>query len=671
MARFMGVDVGGTFTDLVWADDDGEVIVAKHPTVPDAPEEGVIGALNLALDGARLAATDVFLHATTVGLNALLERRGATVGLLCTAGHRDTLEVRRGDRGDPYDLFWTPPPPLVARRNRVPVRGRILADGSEHAPLVLGDVETGLAALLDEGVDAIAIAFINAFANPAHELAALAELRRLGFAGDVSVSHRISGEYREYERTCTTVVDAMVRHRMGPYLERLDGALRERGFAGESLTTRSGGGAMTFAQAAERPFETVMSGPVAGAMATASIAADIGIGTAIGADVGGTSFDTCLVVDGKLPLLYEGSVVGVPLQAPWVDVRSIGAGGGSIAFVDAGGLLRVGPRSAGARPGPASYGRGGTEPTVTDAALVLGMLPTDLAAGVALDVGLARAALAPLAEALGMADVEQVARGVMRIISATMAGAIRVVTAERGVDPREAAVVAFGGAGPLFGTLLADELDLATVVVPPLAGNFSAWGLLGAELVQVESRTRVVPLGDPAVAAIDVLAQELFAQLGERVPTPDFRREVHLDMRYQGQEHSLTVSAPYVDGHLVGGPGALGDIFHRQYRQTFGHSMDEAVEVVTVRAVARVERPRGRHAGTAGAVPAAAGRTTAWSFAAGERVEFAVVDRASLRAGDVLAGPALVLEPTASTYVDASFRAEVHGTGALVLRRIA
>ena len=543
MATLLGVDVGGTFTDLVWCDDvTGEVVVGKQPTWPDAPERGVVGAVESVLSAQQVRATQLFLHGTTVGLNALLERRGATVGLIATRGFRDVLEVRRGDRDDPYDLFWKAPAPLVPRHLRATVVERVLADGSVHIPLDLAGLAETLVTFAADGVDAVAVALVNAYANGAHELAIAAELRRLGFDGEISLSHQISGEYREYERTCTTVIDAFVRRRMGQYLERLESALGGCGFGGEALITRSGGGAMTFEQAVERPFETVISGPVAGAVATAELARQLGLASAIAADVGGTSFDTCLITDGQVPVLYQGSVVGLPIQTPWVDVRSIGAGGGSIAHVGAGGLLHVGPQSAGAMPGPACYGRGGTEPTVTDAAVVLGMLPVDLAGGVALSRDRAEAALAPLASRLGFESAVDVARGTLHIAAAAMADAIRGITVEQGRDPREAALVAFGGAGPLFGTLVADELDVDTVVIPALAGNFSAWGLLGADLAQTASRTRLLRLGDGAVAAVEALADELFAELEARTKREGLRREIHLDVRYVGQEHTLTIT---------------------------------------------------------------------------------------------------------------------------------
>ena len=670
MATLLGVDVGGTFTDLVWCDDEtGEVVVGKQPSSPDAPERGVVVAVEAALAADRIGATSLFLHGTTVGLNALLERRGARVGLVATRGFRDVLEVRRGDRDDPYDLFWRPPAPLVPRRLRTTVDERMLADGAIHRPIDLSGVAEALAIFEADGVDAVAVALLNAYANGAHEIAVADELRRLGFAGEISLSHQVSGEYREYERTCTTVIDAFVRRRMGHYLERLEGALGSCGFVGESLITRSGGGAMTFDQAAARPFETVISGPVAGAVATAELARQLGLTSAIAADVGGTSFDTCLISDGQVPVLYQGSVVGLPIQTPWVDVRSIGAGGGSIAHVGAGGLLHVGPQSAGAVPGPACYGRGGTEPTVTDAAVVLGMLPVELAGGVELSRDRAEAALAPLAGRLGFDSAADVARGTLHIAAAAMADAIRSITVEQGRDPREAALVVFGGAGPLFGTLMADELDVDTIVVPALAGNFSAWGLLGADLAQTASRTRLIRLGNGAVPEVDALAAELFAELESRTRREGLQREVHLDVRYVGQEHTLTIAAPSADGRVATDAAGLSALFEREYARTFGHSMDEEHEIVTTRAVVRVPRELRRVPRTGEQRPSRSASVEAWSFARDEVASFALVVRDALRPGDTLAGPAIVTETTATTYLDAGFVAEVHPSGSLVARR--
>jgi N-methylhydantoinase A len=667
MATRLGVDVGGTFTDLIFYDDEtGEIQVGKEPTTPAAPEGGVLAAVEAAVPPGRLAAAHYFLHGTTVGLNSLLTRTGAVVGMLCTRGFRDVLEIARGDRGDPYNLFWRQPAPLVPRRLRLPVTERIRANREVWAPLVEEDVAAALRVFEAEGVTSVAVCFLNAYANPVHELAAEAVLRRLGFDGDVSLSHRVSGEYREYERTCTTVIDAYVRPRMTSYMRRLEERLREAGFDGTAIVTRSGGGAMTFAEAEERPFETIMSGPVAGAEGAGELARRLGLGDVITADVGGTSFDTCLVTDGRPQLMYEGEVEGLPVQTPWVDVRSIGAGGGSIAHVDVGGLLKVGPASAGAVPGPACYGRGGDQPTVTDAAFFLGMLGEGrLASGIGLDTEKARAALSPLAEQLGF-DEEEVARGIMTIAAANMANAIREITIERGQDPRTARLMPFGGAGPLFGTLLARELEIREIVVPPYAGNFSAWGLLGADLTQTAARTRIMRLSDDAVAAGNLLLREMFDELESR---PAGREHVHviaLDMRYAGQEHTLTVNVP---GDAAMGIGAdeIRAAFTADYDRTFGHLIDEEIEIVSLRATIRTELPRRavEHAAS-GAALASTSVIEAWSFTRGERLAFAIVDRAAI-GPDGLDGPAIVLEETATTYLDADFHAHPGTGGILVL----
>jgi N-methylhydantoinase A len=663
VATRIGVDVGGTFTDLIFYDDvSGSVLVAKQPTTPAAPEQGVAAAVDSAVPAERLSRSKFFLHGTTVGLNSLLERRGATVGLLATRGFRDVLEIRRGDREDPYDLFPPPARPLVRRRLRLPVTERIRADGVVHAPLDEDDVRLAVGALVEEGVESIAVSFVNSYANPEHELAAERVIRAAGFAGDVSLSHRVSGEYREYERTSTTVIDAYVRPRMAAYLRRLEDGLRAAGFAGTLLVTRSGGGAMTFDEAEARPFETVLSGPVAGAEGAAELARSLGLAEVISADVGGTSFDTCLITGGRPQVMYEGRVDGMPVQTSWVDVRSIGAGGGSVAYVDVGGLLRVGPRSAGAEPGPAAYGRGGAEPTVTDAALVLGLLGEgELAAGILLDPARAEAALAPLAATLGL-EIEDVARGILTIANAAMADTIREITAEQGQDPREATLMAFGGAGPVFATLLAAELGIGRIVIPPYAGNFSAWGLLGADLTQSAARTRILPLSDAGLGPARETLVDLWAQLERRDGSS---REARLDIRYVGQEHTLTIA---VDPEQSA--SEIRAQFTREYQRTFGHSMDEPAEVVALRATMRTALPRRAEERPAASADGRPPRSLeSFSFTRGERLSFALVDRAALGAGETLVGPAIVVEETATTYLDSGYSADVDPSGSLLIAR--
>lgn len=675
MSSRISVDVGGTFTDVVFYDDQtGELTVGKTPTVSREPERGIIQAIEGSLRSRQVRDAELFMHGTTVGLNALLQQSGAVVGLICTRGFRDVLELRRGDRTEAYDLFWRPAPPIVPRRRRVEVSERVLADGSIAEGITRRDIERAVTVFESEQVDSIAVAFLNAYANPENELEAERILRELGVEWPISLSHRVSGEYREYERTSTTVVDAFVRPVTVGYLQRLAGDLDEVGFRGARLLARSGGGTLDFAEAERKPFETIMSGPVGGAVGAAALADEMGIAEVITADVGGTSFDTCMIIDGRPEVLHEGSIGGYPLQTEWVDVRSVGAGGGSIAYVDRGGLLRVGPTSAGAVPGPACYGRGGLDPTVTDAALALGMFGSGrLAGGLQLSQDLALAALTPLAEELGL-SVEALARGIVEIAVAAMAGAIREITIERGRDPGGAALVAFGGAGPLFGALLTRELGIETMVVPPHAGNFSALGLLDAGVVRASSRTCLLRLDESGLRGLE---QACVAMFGELEPVADGgagsqgSEEVAVDLRYVGQEHSLTVPLDWRDGRLDVQPDVVHDEFLRRYRALFGHSMDERVEIITVRAGRRTSLP-GRKLAWSGdsSREMSVEPVRAYSFELGEIVDFATVPRLGLGPERTIEGPVIIEEPTTTTYVDFGHIVSIDGSGALVVSRM-
>jgi N-methylhydantoinase A len=661
----IGVDVGGTFTDLLYLDPaTNEVRVGKVPSTPENPSVGVLDAVSSTLDPAEVASGSIFSHGTTVGLNALLTRTGAAVGMLCTEGFRDVLELARGDWQGHFDLAWRRDEPLVRRARRRPVRERLRADGSVHTPLRDEDVVAALEQLERQEVSAIAICFINSYANPEHELRAEALLREHGFAGELSLSHRTSREYGEYERTATTVVDAYIRALTADYLDDLEAGLREASFSGQLLVTRSGGGASSFASARERPFETIMSGPVAGAQASAKLSRQLGLGDVITADVGGTSFDTCLIRGGELPLLFQGRIGELPLQTPWVDVRSIGAGGGSIAHVDVGGLMRVGPRSAGSVPGPAAYGRGGTAPTVTDAAAHLGIFGAgQLAGGVSLDFEAARAALATLRDPLGL-ETEEIATGILAIAASSMANAIGEITVEMGHDPREMSLLLFGGAGPLFSSLLAAELGVQAVVIPPYAGNFSAWGLLDSEIVRTLSQTCLVPLGEDSLPEIRAIADRLFAELGES--EAGATRQLRLDLRYLGQEHPLSTLVPAAG---LDSAAAVREAYERDYQRSFGRPLPHDVQVVAVRASITTPGPEVREAGAdsgGGSASQPAESARAYSFAERRMTEFKLVDRSGLRDGDALAGPALIAEPTSMTHVDAGYGVVVE-RGALLI----
>lgn len=675
MSFRIGVDIGGTFTDFILYDaKSGAITVEKVPTTPSNPEIGCLEAVTAGASAEILAECHQFLHGTTVGLNALIERRGACVALLCTEGFRDSLEIRRGSRPHQFTLDWTPAPPLVPRHLRLPANERVSAEGEILTPVDANSVEAALKGFLAAGVDSVAISFINSYANPKNEIEARRILQEAGYAGDISCSHDVSREYRDYERTSTVVIDAFVRTRMSDYLTRLEQGLRERGFAGECLITRSGGGCMGFDEARQRSFETINSGPVAGAQGAAELSRAFDLGDLVAADVGGTSFDTTLIQDGRPPLLYSGEIAGMPVQSSWVDVRSIGSGGGSIAHVDVGGLLQVGPESAGAAPGPACYGRGGEKPTTTDAAFLLGMLGSgELSSGLRLDRNRARAALETIGTSLDC-SVEEASVGIVRIACADMANAIREITIEKGVDPRGLKLLPFGGAGPMLATQIARELDIRTIVVPPYAGNFSAWGLLGSDLVQSSARTRLFPLADQSIAGIERNLAEMFAELRSRA-SPERAdsagvAKVSLGLRFQGQEHELDVPVPYSEGKILMALDEIGGAFRDAYSRSFDMVLDNPVEVITIRTEIRVPLARDIGAAKGDARKGEAPQTVdLYSFASAGWLTALQRERAALEVGKVYQGPAVITEQTTTTYIDADFEYRLDGNGCLWLEQ--
>jgi N-methylhydantoinase A/oxoprolinase/acetone carboxylase beta subunit len=588
-----GADTGGTFTDLVAAD--GRSV--KVPTTPHDPAEAV--QRGLALLGA--SPLDVLCHGTTVATNALLERRGAPVALVTNEGFEDLIEIARQVRPSLYDQWADRPPPLVPRELRVGVAGRLGPDGTELAPVgephVPGDVA------------AVAVVLLHADVNPAHERAVADRLRTAGH--DVVCSHEVSPEFREYERTVTTVVDAYLRPVCRSYLRRV------AGLADEVLVMTSAGGLVPAAVAAERPAALVLSGPAGGVRAAAAAAAAAGFPDAVTFDMGGTSTDVCLAVGGVPEPAAERVVGGLAIRLPALDVHTIGAGGGSVAYLDAGGALRVGPRSAGAVPGPACYGRGGVEPTVTDADLLLGRIPAGAPLGGIgpLDVAAARRAVATLGPGVTPA-------GIVAVVDAAMEEAVRVVTVARGVDPRDLALVAFGGAGPLHACAVAGALGMRAVVVPPRAGVLSAAGVLCAPRQRdlVRSSPRPDDL-DGLAPALDSLAREAARLVG-----PGATTTTAVDCRYPGQSHEITV--------------ATVEAFHDEHRRRNGWARPGApVEVVAIRARATAPPP----------VDAAALPTSGLHRRPTE-------------------GPAVVAEPDCTVWVPPGWRADVAESGAWILR---
>jgi N-methylhydantoinase A/oxoprolinase/acetone carboxylase beta subunit len=545
----VGVDTGGTFTDAV--DEDGRIV--KVLSTPDDPAVAVRQAID-ELDESTTAGKPDLAHGSTVATNALLERTGARVALVTNRGFADVIEIARQDRPSLYDPFADRPPPLVERRHRFEVGGRLDADGGELEPVDL----TGLLPLPDE-VEAVAVCLLHSDLSQAHESAVVEALTAAGH--DVTASSDVSPEFREYERTLTTVVNAYLRRPCREYLSRLSD------LASAVFVLTSSGGLVPVADAADVPATLLLSGPAGGVLAAAAAAAANGFDDAITFDMGGTSTDVCLV-RGALPEPAPGRLVaGFPIRLPSLDVHTIGAGGGSIARIDPGGALAVGPESAGAMPGPACYGRGGDAPTVTDADLVLGRIPADhpFPGLGALDVGAAE-------EALERGGVD--ARGVVAVVNAAMEQAVRTVTVARGVDPRTCALVAFGGAGPLHACELAEALGITSVVVPARAGVLSAVGLVGASLQRELVRSWPTPSSLSGLdRALSSLAAEVEALVGTGAVT-----STYLDVRYAGQSHELTVDDV--------------DHFHEEHARRNGYARpDSPIEVVALRARARIESP--------------------------------------------------------------------------------
>jgi N-methylhydantoinase A len=580
-----GIDVGGTFTDLVAIDDAGISSLVKVPTTPEDPSIGVLDGLSalakaLGLDRAALLAhTGRIVHGTTVATNALLERKGARLGLLTTEGHRDVIEMREGLKDDRYNLRLPPPEQLAPRALRLPVRERMRADGRIETPLDPASLETAIAALKAARVEAVAVCYLHAWRDPAHERATAAALARALPDVYVSLSSDVLPQIKEYERVSTTVVNAYVGPVLSRYLARLNTRLAEAGYQGPTLIIQSHGGVAPIAEAGRLAAGAVLSGPaggVAGSIHAARVAGEVNL---IPFDMGGTSTDICLVVDGAAALVMDRRVGGHRIALGSLDIASIGAGGGSIAHVDAGGILHVGPESAGAVPGPACYGNGGTEPTVTDANLVLGYLDAAnfLGGERPLDRAAAERAVDRIAATLGI-DRLAAARGIHRIVNTNMAEGVRLVSVRRGVDPRRFALFAFGGAAGLHATDIARQLQLGRVIVPRVAAVLSAWGMLATDLRFEVAKSHI---GDTAAldgAAVKALYAELEAEGRARLSqsfTGEVRARRSADMRYGEQVFEINIPLDDVDWSA---PDPLPQIvarFHKRHEALYTYSLPE------------------------------------------------------------------------------------------------
>src|SRR5262245_54829184 len=673
----VGVDIGGTFTDLVGYQD-GAIIASKCSTVPADPTEGVAQALALAQ--CDIAAMAELIHGSTIAINTVLEKSGAKTALITTQGFRDVYAIGRGNRPDAFNLFFHRPRPLVPRELTFEITERMNAAGDVLVPLDPAAVEALGRKLVALGIEAVAVCFLHSYANPAHEAAAGAVLRRHCPDLFVTLSHEILREFREYERTSTTVLNAYVGPRVSRDLGRFETFAQRARFAGKIAIMRSSGGTMSLGEARREPVTMMESGPVAGMIGAGRLAQLLGIERAIGFDMGGTTAKCTLLTGGVAPI-QEGYVIGdeftgQPMQLPVVDIVEVGAGGGSLAWRDRGGGLHVGPVSAGADPGPACYGRGGSAPAVTDADLVLGRLNGErfLGGQMRLDRALADKAVHGIGQALGL-DTIATAFGIATIADGAMSLAVRAVSVDRGIDPRDAALIAFGGAGPLHAVAIAREIAIPRVVIPKLPGNFSALGMLMAEWRHDFVRTLIGELGELKPSDATRAFAEL-ASAGKEALARDHlsrgRFDFAADLRYRGQEHTIPISVGRAED-LTSDSAATRLRFNEEHDSRYGHAApDQSIEIVNLRLVVTVPRMDDVIARwlcepwhPSESVPEQR-RPVVFDDPA-RPLDARILWRPALAAGTEITGPAVIEEPNSTTLIGPGDHATIGASGHILV----
>ncbi|HYB42552.1 MAG TPA: hydantoinase/oxoprolinase family protein [Candidatus Methylomirabilis sp.] len=691
----VGIDIGGTFTDAAFADErTGRLRVVKVPTTPAEPARGFLSALErgLAEEGAGGEALALVVHATTVATNAIIEGKTARVGMLITEGFRDVLEIGRQIRSRLYDVHLSKPRPLIPRRWSLGVSERLDSDGRVLVPLDEEQVRRAVRALAAEGVEALVICLLHSYLNPAHERAAAAIAREEAPGLFLSVSCEVCPEFREYLRASTAAVNAAVTPLVTRYLGALESELGRIGVGAPFYVMQSSGGVMTARSAKERPVYMLESGPAAGVIVASALGSAAGHPDVISFDMGGTTAKVGLVREARPRLapefevgaqaispLGEGRGGGYPVRTPVIDLVEVGAGGGSEAWIDAGGGLRVGPRSAGAVPGPACYGQGGAVPTITDANLLLGRLNPEFFLGgeIRLDPEAGRGAVSRVIGAPLRMDPVVAAAGIIEIANAHMIAAMRLVSVQRGYDPREFVLVAFGGAGPLHANALAAELRVRTVLIPPSPGIASALGLLLTDIRHDLVATRRQRLDATSPDALNAVFADFAAQAGsaldrDGVPAARRRIERSVDLRYHGQSHELAVPVPAEPLDAA----ALGQIrraFDEAHARAYGYAAaEDAVELVNVRLTGvgltpPLTRPE-LAVGERDATAAVKGARPVWFRETSGFADCAVVDRSRLLAGNVVAGPAVVEEMDATSVIHPGWEAAVDPHGNLLLR---
>ena len=666
----VGVEVGGTFTDLVAISGDG-IRVLKVPSTPRNPDEGAFNALlesRLPLDK-----IDDLAHGSTVATNAVLERKGYPTAFVTTEGFRDLLALQRHGRSRIYDLEYRKPEPVVDRASSFEVRERIVADGSVLVPLDEAAIEKKLIPQLRKGnFQAVAICLLNGYVNPAHEQALKAAIKRHLPELHVTVSSDVTREFREFERASTTTLSAYVQPVMDRYVQRFAERLHQNGFKGRFSVMQSNGGRLPAAAMRENAVTALLSGPAAGVMGAARQAARSDYRNLITLDIGGTSTDVCVVTNGKPQLTNEFSIDGLPVRIPVLDINTVGAGGGSIIWIDEGGMLRVGPHSAGADPGPACYGRGGAQPTITDAHLARQTIRPEAFLGgrMTIDEAAAREALEPIARYFGM-SVEEAADSAVQLANANIVRAIQLISTERGHDPRDYVLVPYGGAGPLHAAAVAQDLGIRTIVVPPNSGVISAYGLLASDFIQFESMTRRALVDDGAPGIVRSIYDEMRVRALERAKgmglSGEFRLAFVADMRFVGQAFEVPVDLGESDlADLTG--ERLRRLFGEAHQRVyfFGAALDKHVEIVSFRM--GLTAPLGDlpvlTENTEFSVP----EQEIEMFDARSLQRGTLMSRSLLRSGQRIAGPALLEDPTSTLLVPAGWTAERDGSDNMILK---
>ncbi|MHB1006057.1 MAG: hydantoinase/oxoprolinase family protein [Chloroflexota bacterium] len=672
----MGIDVGGTFTDLVLIDQGtGEVSISKVPSTPRAVVDGVVNAIHKS--GAVVADIAYFVHGTTVGTNTVIERNGARVGLITTRGMEDILELQRGDRQHHYDLRWHRPVPLVPRRRRVGLTERVDYRGRVIDELREDELPAIIEYLRSEGAEAVAVCLLFSFVNPDHERR-LGELLQRDFPeAFLSLSSEIMPEFREYDRTSTVVVDAYIKPRMNAYIGRMQTELARLGLACDVTIMQSNGGVSSAQDCKERPVSTLLSGPAGGVVAGAFFGKMAGFDNVITIDMGGTSCDVSLVSQGAPLYSTEGEIEwGIPVKAPMLEVKTIGAGGGSIAWVDKGGFFKVGPQSAGADPGPVCYGQGGEQPTVTDANLVLGLLNPDYFLGgeMRLDVAKARQAVQEKVAIPLNLDLRMAAQGIVDIANANMVNLMHEISVAKGYDIRDFALVAFGGAGPVHAGVLAEEMGMPFVVVPRYPGVLSAMGLVLGDIRYdfVQSYVRPASLIEQGVVVGHFVAMENQGRL--RLERAGYRGAVEVkrfvDMRYARQNYEIQVPVP-PEAFENGDTAALIESFHREYAKLYGYYLsDEPFEIVSLRTSVIGRLPKASlvpETSAESSVEAARKGSRTCSFKSGE-VECPVYEREQLPLGASLPSPALIEEVDSTIVIYPGQEATVDEHGNVIIK---